>query len=185
MVACKIWYCVSKGSFCYDWSFTTLFSAFEYFLSHICISGIVTCSCTVKCNVIEFTEHFILGCFNNIDQLHRTFTIKSICNNVYVFVRGGSCYYALTLENAEATVFAQNKNMPNVTENLIKILRYKDKEWKFFPDKLPDGDNRPLAIIACIGDFGTGKSTLNNVLLNYLLLKVCLTLLRFTRFVSQ
>jgi len=64
--------------------------------------------------------------------------------------------------------------MSNDFQKLLKILGFAYGKWRINSDKVPAGDDKPLAIITCIGDFGVGKSFLSNVLLNYLLLKVCL-----------
>jgi len=77
------------------------------------------------------------------------------------------------IRNAKVAIkIATNSRMSDEPQAVVKILDFIDGKWQIDPDKLPDGDGRPLAIITCIGDFGVGKSFLNNVLLNCLLLGV-------------
>jgi len=66
--------------------------------------------------------------------------------------------------------------MSDETQKLVKIYDFSGGKWHTAAEKLPAGDDRPLAIITCIGDFGVGKSFLSNIFLNYLLLQVCTNL---------
>jgi len=56
-----------------------------------------------------------------------------------------------------------------MSDNLIKLLDQAEGEWRVFPQRIPEAEDKPLAIMTAIGDFGTGKSFSSNILLNFLL----------------
>lgn len=54
---------------------------------------------------------------------------------------------------------------------LAKLLNLESGKWKLSPENIPNnGDHAgtPLTIFTCVGNFGVGKSFLQNMLLGFI-----------------